>query len=138
MRSNVAIFNILGVYFTLVGTVYVIWSVLATGAVEWAGTVGLFLSSGLVWLISFYLARIHKGQGGELAEDRLDADIDDGDPEIGEFPPWSWWPIILAFGAAMVMVGLAVGLWFALMALPLVPIAVTGWVYEFYRGRFAR
>lgn len=138
MKSNVVILNILGVYFIVVAGVYLAWNLIATGTVEWAGTVAIALSSGLVWLISFYLSRLHKNQGGELPEDRLDADIDDGDPDVGEFAPWSWWPIILAFGAGVIMVGLSVGIWLALIALPLVPIAVTGWVYEHYRGRFAR
>ena len=52
---------------------------------------------------------MHKAQGGELPEDILTADIDDGDPELGEFSPWSWWPIVLALSAAIVFIGLAVG-----------------------------
>ncbi|WEK62914.1 MAG: cytochrome c oxidase subunit 4 [Candidatus Microbacterium colombiense] len=35
--------------------------------------------------------------------------MDDGDPELGEFSPWSWWPIVLAGSAAVFVVGLAVG-----------------------------
>lgn len=138
MKSNVVILTLLGAYFLLVGIVYTIWNLLANGYVEWAGTIAIPLSTGLVWLIAFYLSKVHKGQGGELAEDLPDSDIDDGDPDIGEFAPWSWWPIILAGGAGVIMVGLSVGIWLALVALPLVPIAVTGWVYEHYRGRFAR
>ena len=45
-------------------------------------------------LIAFYLGRVHNAQGGELPEDILTSDIDDGDPELGEFSPWSWWPIV--------------------------------------------
>lgn len=138
MKANIVIFTVLGVYFFVVGIIYTIWVWNATGTIEWAGTVGIPLSAGLVWFISYYLSRVYKNQGGELAEDRPMADIDDGDPEIGEFAPWSWWPIVLAGGAALIMIGLSVGIWFALLALPLVPVAVTGWVYEHYRGRFAR
>lgn len=138
MKSNVVILNILGIYFVFVAAVYTVWNLIATGTVEWAGSVAILLSAGLVWLISFYLGRIRKSQGGELPEDLPYADIDDGNPEIGEFPPSSWWPIVLAGGAGLIMIGLAVGIWLALLALPLVPIAVTGWVYEFYRGRYAR
>ena len=46
--------------------------------------------------IAFYLGRVHREQGAELPEDRLDANIDDGDAELGFFSPWSWWPIMLA------------------------------------------
>ena len=138
MKSNVVILTVLGIYFFVVGILYTVWNFIAIQEVEWAGTVALFLSSGLVWMVSYYLSRIHKAQGGELAEDIPTADIDDGNPELGEFPPWSWWPIVLAGGAGVVMVGLSVGIWLALFALPLIPVAVTGWVYEYYRGRFAR
>lgn len=139
MKSNVVIMTILGIYFLLVGILYTVWVWLATGTIEWAGTVAIPLSAGLAWLIAFYLSRVHKNQGGELAEDLPMADIDDGDPEIGEFAPWSWWPFFLAGGAGLLMIGLSIGgLWLGLLALPLVPVAVTGWVYEHYRGRFAR
>jgi len=67
-----------------------------------------------------------------------DADIDDGDPELGFYSPWSWWPIILAAGAAIALLGFAVGIWIAFYAVPLVLIALVGWTYEYYRGYFAR
>ena len=138
MKSNVVILNILGIYFFVVAVIYTVWNLIAIQEVEWAGSVSILLSAGLAWMIAYYLSRTHKAQGGELAEDLPMADIDDGDPEIGEFAPWSWWPLVLAGGAGIIMVGLSVGIWLALFALPLVPVAVTGWVYEHYRGRFAR
>ena len=58
------------------------------------------------------------------------------DPEIGHFSPWSWWPVILGAGIAVVFLGLAVGPWLALYALPIVLIALVGWTYEYYRGYF--
>ena len=66
MKSNVVILNILGIYFVFVAAVYTVWNIIATGTVEWAGSVAILLSAGLVWLISFYLGRLHKSQGGEL------------------------------------------------------------------------
>ena len=36
-------------------------------------------------MIGFYVDRVYRSQGGELPEDTLTADIDDGDPEMGEF-----------------------------------------------------
>ena len=88
--------------------------------------------------IAFYLGRVHKAQGAELPEDRIDANNDDGDAELGFFSPWSWWPIILACGAALGFHGLAVGFWITFIAIPVVIIALVGWVYEYYRGNFAR
>jgi hypothetical protein len=79
-----------------------------------------------------------KAQRGELPEDSLTADIDDGDPEMGEFSPWSWWPIVLAGSAAIAAIGLAVGSWLVPVAFGIFVIAIVGWVYEYYRGYFAR
>ncbi len=88
--------------------------------------------------IAFYLGRVHRAQGAELPEDRLDANIDDGDPEIGHFSPWSWWPMVLALGLAFMFLGFAVGIWLAFIGAPIVLIAIVGWQYEYYRNFFAR
>ena len=80
----------------------------------------------------------YRAQGGELPEDRADASIDDGDPELGFYSPWSWWPVTLGASATLAFLGLAVGVWIVAIALGLFVVAITGWVYEYYRGRFAR
>ena len=74
----------------------------------------------LAAFIAFYLGRVHTAQGAELPEDRLDANIDDGDPELGYFSPWSWWPFVLAAGAALAFLGLAIGFWISFIAVPIV------------------
>ena len=89
-------------------------------------------------LIAFYVGRVHSAQGGELPEDVLTSDIDDGDPELGEFSPWSWWPIVLAFSAALGMLGFAVGNWLLPIGIGVFLVAIVGWVFEYYRGYFAR
>ena len=140
MKSNVVIFWILTGYFVLIAAVYTFWNFALHGRPEWAGTVGILLSGALSAFIASYLGLVKKKQGGVLIEDTEDGDIDDGDPEIGEFSPWSWWPIVLAFSLALFVLGLCIGqhFWLTFLALPLVPIAVVGWVYEYYRGHFAR
>jgi len=140
MKSNVVIFTILTVYFVVVAAIYTVWNVMIHGRLEWAGSLAILLSGGLTGFIAAYLALSNKKQGGVLAEDRLDADIDDGDPEIGEFSPWSWWPLFLAFAIAVVVLGLCIGFnfWLTFLGLPLVLVGVVGWVYEYYRGNFAR
>lgn len=88
--------------------------------------------------IAFYLRLVYRNQGGELAEDRLDADIDDGEAEQGFFSPWSWWPVALAGAAAIAFLGLSISFWIVAYAVPLVLVALVGWVYEYYRGNFGR
>ena len=140
MRANVNMFWILAVFFGLAAIVYGTWSAIdeVDPGMEWAGTVALSLTTVLSAFIAFYLGRVHRAQGAELPEDRIDANIDDGDAELGFFSPWSWWPIILASGAALGFLGLAIGFWITFIAIPLVIIALVGWVYEYYRGNFAR
>ena len=140
MRANAILFWILAGFFAFSAILYGVWTYLDGNdpGVEWAGTVALSLTTVLAGFIAFYLGRVHKAQGAELPEDRLDANIDDGDPELGFFSPWSWWPMVLAAGAALAFTGLAIGFWISFIALPIVVIALVGWVYEYYRGNFAR
>ena len=144
MRTNTGLWWLLAGFFLLVGIVYTTWNILANNQelwynrIEWVGSVGLLFTALMGALIAFYIGVVHRSQGGELPEDLLTADIDDGDPELGEFSPWSWWPIVLAFSAALAMMGLAVGAWLFPIGLAVFAVAIVGWVYEYYRGYFAR
>ncbi len=46
--------------------------------------------------------------------------------------------VILGASLATTFLGLAVGIWIIFIGVPLVIIALIGWVYEYYRGNFAR
>jgi len=144
MRSNVVLWWLLAGFFGSVGALYIGWNIVAHpdvpwyNGIEWVGSVALVFGTLMAAFIAWYLQRVHKAQGGELPEDTLTADIDDGDPELGEFSPWSWWPIVLAFAAALAFIGLAVGSWMVPIGLAVFLVAIVGWVYEYYRGYFAR
>jgi sorbitol-specific phosphotransferase system component IIC len=140
MRANAILFWILSIFFLLSAVVYTLWNLLDQSHrnVEWVGTVAMLLGAILAAFIAFYIGRSHASQGGELPEDRLDANIDDGDPELGHFSPWSWWPVALAFGAGLVVLGLAVGFWICYIGVAFALVCIVGWVYEYYRGYFAR
>ena len=138
MKTNIVVLWVLAVYFFVLAAVYTVWALIDTAEVEWIGTIGISLSGVLAVFIAFYLQIQLKNQGGVLPEDTLEADIDDGDPEIGFYSPWSWWPLLVAAGAAVAFLGLAVGFWVSLYAIPIVLISLIGWSYEYYRGYFAR
>ncbi len=143
MRSNVGIWWIISVFFAFAGSLYTVWNIIDHSdvvwyhAIEWVGTVALYFTAIMSALIAFYLGRVHKAQGGDLPEDILTSEIDDGEPEMGHFSPWSWWPIVLAFAAALGMLGLAVGSWMMPIGLGVFLVAIVGWVYEYYRGYHA-
>ena len=149
MRANATMFWILAGFFALATALYTVWAYLdyldtppneipPYQGIEWVGTVAIGLSMVLSIFIAFYLTITRRAQGGELPEDRPDAVIDDGDPEVGHFSPWSWWPVTLGFGLGLVFLGLAVGIWITLIGAPVVLIAIIGWTYEYFRGNFAR
>ena len=138
MKTSIAVLWVLAVYFFILTAVYTVWSLIDTNEVEWIGSVAIGLSGVLSMFIAFYLQLQLKNQGGVLPEDRLEADIDEGDPEIGFYSPWSWWPLVIAAGTAVAFLGLAVGFWVSLYAIPIVLISLIGWTYEYHRGYFAR
>jgi hypothetical protein len=144
VRANVGLWWLLTGFFLLMFVTYTIWNIANSpdgpwfNRLEWVGSVGLLFTALMSALIAFYIQRVHRAQGGELPEDTLTADIDDGDPEIGEFSPWSWWPIVLASSAALAILGLAVGTWLLPIGLAVFVVAIVGWVFEYYRGHFAR
>lgn len=150
MVANTRLFWTLAGFFLVADIGYIIWSMVwnpgnmgstqsgaAASPIEWVGTVGLSLSAILAALIAFYLGRIYAGQNGELPEDRVNANIDDGDAEQGFFSPWSWWPMMLAAGLTLLFLGIAVGVWIALIGAVFTGISVIGFMYEYYRGNFA-
>jgi hypothetical protein len=140
MRANTNLFWILGAFFWLSDAAYIIWSLVGSEhrEVEWVGAVAMGLSGVFAFFLAFYLGRTHAAQGGEGPSDLVDANIDDGDPEMGNFSPWSWWPFVLAFALALVFLGFAVGTWISFIGAPIVIVAVIGWYYEYYRSNFAR
>ena len=139
MRANIVILWLLASYFFLAAAIYGVWSAAASPAgMDWAGTVAIALSGILAAFIAFYLGMVHRNQGGELPEDIPTANIDDGDPELGYFSPWSWWPISFAAAAAITFTGVAIGWWLVYIGVPLLLITLVGWVYEYYRGNFGR
>ena len=149
MRVNANLFWILAGFFCLADAIYIVWNLVRTTTPSRTRSRRTHPSSGSAWSASASpacsassspstSAISRRAQGGELPEDRLDAEIDDGDPEVGYFSPWSWWPMVLALGTALVFLGLAVGIWICFIGAPLAFLAIIGWYYEYYRGNFAR
>ena len=139
MRSNIVILTVIAVFFYICSAGYTLWHMAAyDGRIEWTGSLGLALTGVMATLIGFYLVLVYRGQGGELAMDRVDAELDEDDPDQGHFSPWSWWPIGLAAAFALMFLSFT-GAWFlAPISLCLLIVMMVGWVYEYYRGSFSR
>ena len=136
MKANRGLFWLLSGFFLLAAVVYSVWNYIDTGKLEIVGSVGILLSAVLAGFIAFFLNMVSRSQGGILLPEDHDTNVDDADPEMGHFSPWSWWPFIIGFSLFLVFLGLAVGIWVTIIGVPLALIAIVGWTYEYYRGNF--
>jgi hypothetical protein len=135
MKTNVGLFNLLTGFFFLAAAVYGYWSYVAYGEIEVVGFAVIGMLVFLTGFIGFYLSRAAKSFTGP--EDMEDANIEDGEAEMGFFAPWSWWPLMLGIGSAVCFTALAVGPWMFAIGLPLSFLALIGFVFEHSRGQHA-
>jgi len=138
MKANIGLFWLLAAFFLLAAAVYSVWNYLVYGHLEIVGSMGILLSTFLAGFIAFYLSMLQRSQAGQVFPEDTDSDIDDADPEMGHFSPWSWWPFVIGLALFFVFLGLAVGIWVTIIGVPLALVALVGWTYEYYRGNFGR
>jgi hypothetical protein len=136
MKANVSMWVVLTVFFALITTLYITWWFLTYGGWDPVGTSVLAMLTFMSIFLTFYLWKTDRTQG-IVPEDRLDANIEDGESELGFFAPWSWWPIFLGAASGLTFASLAVGWWLTFIAAPLALIGVVGYVFEHSRGQFA-
>ena len=101
------------------------------------GTTALIMTGALAFLVAFYMLYTAK-RVFPRPEDRLDAEVDEADPEYGFFSPHSWWPLLVGISAAIIGVGLIFALWAVVLGFFFLLIALVGWLFEYYRGEFAQ
>ncbi len=130
MKNETWIFVICSAFFLLVTPVY--W--FASG--DWTGTTALVMTFLLVTLIAFYLG-FHARKMDPRPEDLNDGEIADGAGELGFFPPYSWWPLWCALCLATMTLGVAVGWWLFIIGAALGFVALSGLIFEYYRGEHA-
>ena len=138
MKFNAAFFWWLSVFYGVDAVGYAVWFGLTNNwqTVEPIGSAAISMLSLMSIFLGFFMQNTAKHQG-QLPEDRFDANIEDGDSEIGFFAPWSWWPFFLGLFGAMTFASLAVGWWMFFIALPLALVALIGFVFEHHRGQYA-
>lgn len=101
------------------------------------GTTGLTMSALLAALVAFYTLYTSK-RVWPRPEDRLDANIEDADPEYGFFSPHSWWPLVIGVAVMFTVFGLVFAVWLIALGVFTLVIGLIGWLFEYYRGEFAR
>ena len=130
MKAEAWIFGICTAFFALVSPSY--WFI--TG--DPTGTSALVMTTLLALLVTFYLG-FHATRMEPRPEDRKDGEIADGAGELGFFPPFSWWPLWAALCLSTIVFALAMTAWWlAIIGVVVGAIALSGWVFEYYRGEF--
>ncbi len=124
-------FGLGAIFFLFVGGAYYYFSR------DEIGTTALVMTGGLAFLVAFYVLYTNKRLDG-LPEDRANAEIDEADPEYGFYSPHSWWPLPVGFASMMIALGFIFTAWLAVLGVMVLMVAVIGWLFEYYRGAFAR
>ena len=134
MHIEARLFEFLTAFFILSAVVYgVLTGMFQYGGVEWAGVTALVLTSGLT-LITGTFFRFVARRLDTRPEDYEDAEISDGAGELGFYSPHSWWPLAVAFFAALTFTGIVIGWWLFIIGAFGAGLAVIGLVFEYYRG----
>jgi hypothetical protein len=137
MRAEAWIFGSCTVFFVLVTPAY--WFVTDGGdtGADWTGTSALVMTTLLAAMVTLYLG-FHAKKMDPRPEDRKDGEIADGAGELGFFPPYSWWPLWCGLTLGVMVFGIAAGAWWLfIIGSALGALALTGLVFEYYRGEHA-
>ncbi|WP_426244117.1 cytochrome c oxidase subunit 4 [Nocardioides sp. LHG3406-4] len=131
MKVEAWIFIITTIFLVLVSPAY--WVI--TG--DWTGTSALTMATLLTLMVSLYLG-FHAAKMEPRPEDRKDAEIADGAGELGFFPPYSWWPLWCGATLGLIVFGVAMAEWWlVIIGFALGAVALSGWIFEYYRGEHA-
>ncbi len=137
MKTEAWIFGITTIFFLAVTPGYWFATSAYLGSGDWTGTVALAMTLLLTLMITLYLG-YHARKMDARPEDRADAEVVDGAGELGFFPPYSWWPLWCAMAAATCVFAIAMGAWWlVIIGAGLGFVALSGFVFEYYRGEYA-
>lgn len=131
MKVEGKVFAVVAAFLALASLVY--WYM----SKDPSGGVALAFSAGLAFLLGYYLLFTARRMPPR-PEDIGEAEVSDGAGEVGFFSPYSWWPITLAGGTALVALGLVFGVWLLLIGAVTLLAALTGLLLEYYVGHYRR
>ncbi len=134
MKIEARIFEVLAVFFILMGVIYAVCTFFYRTGVEWTGVTCMFFAGGLALIAGTYFRFVAR-RVEIRPEDYDDAEIEDGAGELGFFSPHSYWPIMIAAGASLFAIGFATAnFWFSITMVAVILAAVAGLVFEYHVG----
>lgn len=132
MRVETKLFYYLLVFFVIMAGVYTYF----TDFEEMVGVVGLTLTAIMCAMLAWYLGKTGRSVDAR-PDDNPEGEIADQSGPYGHFSPHSWWPLWLSLSGAGIFLGVAIGWWMVIIAVPFAAIATVGWVFEYFRGEHA-
>ena len=137
MKAEAWIFAACTIFLVLVTPAYWFITSASDAGPDWTGTPALVMTTLLTGMVALYLG-FHAKRMDPRPEDRKEAEIADGAGELGFFPPYSWWPLWCAVALGFMVFAVAMGEWW-LFIISVVPgaIALSGLIFEYYRGEHA-
>ena len=137
MKIEAWIFGVTTVFLVLVSPAYWFITDGSEHGADWTGTSALVMTTLLCAMVTLYLG-FHANRMDSRPEDRKDAEIADGAGELGFFPPYSWWPLWCAATLGVIVFALAVlAWWLFIIGVVIGAVALSGWIFEYYRGVYA-
>jgi cytochrome c oxidase subunit IV len=137
MKAEAWIFGSCTIFLVLVTPAYWLITEASEHGGDWTGTSALTMTTLLTLMVTIYLG-FHARRMDPRPEDRKDAEIADGAGELGFFPPYSWWPMWCGGSLAVIVYGVAMAAWWlVIIGFGLGALALSGWVFEYYRGEHA-
>ena len=137
MKAEAWIFASCTVFLVIVTPAY--WFITDGGdsGADWTGTSALVMTTLLTGMVTLYLG-FHAKKMDPRPEDRKDAEIVEGAGELGFFPPYSWWPLWCGCALAVMVFAVAMAAWWLfIIGAVLGAMALSGLVFEYYRGEYA-
>lgn len=135
MKREAWIYFPLAIFFVMMTVVYFFLGRYDDGKIEWAGTAALALS-GLMMLMIGGVFALTGRKMDPRPEDRLDAEVVEGAGDIGFFPPSSIWPFWCAMVAGLIFLAPVFGWWLGLLGAGFGIWALSGWLFQYYRGDY--
>jgi hypothetical protein len=137
MKVEAWIFGVTTLFLVLVSPAYWFITDASDHGADWTGTSALVMTTLLCAMVTLYIG-FHANRMDARPEDRKDGEIAEGAGELGFFPPYSWWPLWCAATLGLIVFALAVlAWWLFIIGIVLGAIAVSGWIFEYYRGDYA-
>ncbi|WP_330182119.1 cytochrome c oxidase subunit 4 [Nocardia sp. NBC_01503] len=134
MKVEARIFELLAVFFAIVGVVYAYFTAQSRTGVEWAGTTAIVLTAGLAIIVGTYFRFVAR-RLDLRPEDFEEAEIADGAGDLGFFSPGSFWPILLAGAGSIAALGFAFfQYWLIGIGVVCILAAAAGLVFEYHMG----